>query len=163
MLSGRVISADGTYGPAFDHMALMVRLADGSRRLADVGFGDSFLAPLNLDERGEQYDRAGIFRITEGDEWAMQVRRDDAWSTEYLFTLDPHELSEYAPMCDFQQHSPESSFTKKKVCSLATPDGRVTLSADKLVITRNGVRDERPVAAEECDAVLRETFGISCE
>lgn len=160
MLSGRVISADGTYGPPFDHMALMVRLDDGSRWLADVGFGDSFLAPLSLDERGEQHDPAGVFRITEGDEWSMQVLRDGEWFPEYHFTLDPHELSEFTPMCDFQQYSPQSSFTKKKVCSLATMDGRVTLTADKLLITRNGVKEERAVAAEEWEEVLRETFGI---
>lgn len=161
MLSGRVISADGTFGPPFDHMALLVRLEDGSRWLADVGFGDSFLAPLSLDERGEQHDRAGNFRIVEGEEWSMQVRHDDAWSTEYLFTLDAHEVSEYAPMCDFQQFSPQSAFTKKKVCSLATRDGRITLSTNKLVLTRNGVREERSVEAGEWETVLKETFGIA--
>lgn len=160
MLSARVVTSTGDYGPPFDHMALMVRFEDGSRWLADVGFGDSFVLPLDLDERGEQHDPAGTFRIAEGGEWQMQQLREGAWSTEYLFTLDPHELSDYAPMCDWQQTSPESSFTKKRVCSVATPDGRITLTADKLIVTTGGVREERDVAAEEWEGVLRERFGI---
>lgn len=160
MLSARVVSADGRIGPPFDHMTLLVRFADGRRMLADVGFGDSFIRPLDLDERGEQRDPAGFFRIVEGEEWQMQQRHGDGWQTQYLFTLDPHELSEYAPMCDHQQFSPDSHFTKGRVCTLATEWGRVTLADAKLVITRDGVKTEVPVAAEEWDRVLGETFGF---
>jgi N-hydroxyarylamine O-acetyltransferase len=161
MLSGRVTTASGGFGPPFDHMALMVRLPDGSRWLADVGFGDSFVRPLSLDERGEQRDPAGTFRIVPGDEeWQMQMLRDGEWMTEYLFTLDPHALEDYAPMCHWQQTSPESSFTKKRICSLATEWGRITLTADQLIVTRDGVRQETPVSAEEWANVLRDTFGV---
>ncbi len=162
LLSARVITKDGTYGPPFDHMALLVRFADGSRWLADVGFGDSFVLPLNLDERGEQRDPAGMYRIVEGEEWQMQERDENGdWRTEYLFTLDPHELDEYAPMCDWQQTSPESSFTKKWVCSVATPDGRITLTRDRLIVTKGSAREEREVGAEEWEGVLRERFGFT--
>ena len=40
MLSAEVANADGVFGPAFDHMTLMVSLEQ--RWLVDVGFGDSF-------------------------------------------------------------------------------------------------------------------------
>jgi N-hydroxyarylamine O-acetyltransferase len=156
-----VISADGTYGPPFDHMALLVSFAGGTRALADVGFGDSFIAPLDLDSRAEQHDRAGVFRIEEGPEWKVMALRDGAWRTEYLFSLDPYDLADYAPMCDWQQTAPQSPFRKKRVCTLATPEGRVTLTADRLITTRNGVREERAVSAQEWEQVLRETFGIS--
>ncbi len=99
-LSARVIGADGTCGPPFDHMALLVRFPDGTRALADVGFGDSFIAPLDLDSRAEQHDRAGVFRIEEGPEWKVMALRDGAWRTEYLFSLDPYDLADYAPMCE---------------------------------------------------------------
>ena len=149
MLSARVPTADGGLGPPFDHMTLLVTI-DNTRWLADVGFGDSFLHPLNLD--GDN----GEFEIVRGEEWG--VRRNGR--TEYLFTLEPRELHEFAPMCEYQQHSPASGFTKKRVCSRATEWGRVTLSDAKLIITRDGVREEIPVAAEEWNDVLRETFGI---
>ena len=44
--------------------------------------------------------------------------------------------------------------------SIATPDGRITLTGEKLIVTKNGQRTETPVAAEEWDDVLRATFGI---
>jgi N-hydroxyarylamine O-acetyltransferase len=149
-LSGRVPTSDGGLGPPFDHMALLVTV-DGVRWLADVGFGDFSLHPLNLD--GDN----GEFEIVRGEEWG--VRRDG--KTEYLFTLDPHELHEYAPMCDYQQFDPRSSFTKKRVCTIATEWGRVTLADAKLIVTRHGERTEIPVAAEEWEHVLRDTFGIT--
>lgn len=160
LLSGRVTTAEGGFGPPFDHMALLVRFADGTRRLADVGFGQCFVAPLDLDREDEQHDRAGTYRIVRGDEWQLQVLNDGAWSTEYLFTLDQHELHEYAPMCDYQQTSPASSFTKRRVCTVATEWGRITLTDKKLITTREGVREEREVAAEEWEDVLAETFGV---
>src|ERR1043165_6754189 len=53
MLSARVPRADGTTSPEFDHMTLLVR-AGGERWLAGVGFGECFLHPLRIDDRGEQ-------------------------------------------------------------------------------------------------------------
>ena len=149
-LSAQVPTSAGPLGPPFDHMALLVRFGD-KRMLADVGFGDSFLHPLDLDERGDQEG----FRI-EGD----RVVRSNG-SLEYTFDLTPRELAEFAPMCAWQQSSPDSSFTKKWVCSLATRDGRITLTRDRLITTRNGVREERAVSAEEWNGVLRDTFGIA--
>lgn len=160
LLSGRVSTESGSYGPPFDHMALMVRLQDGTRWLADVGFGQSFVTPISLDREDEQHDRTGVYRIVRGDEWQMQVLRDGLWATEYLFTLDPHDLDEFAPMCDFQQTSPESSFVKRRVCTLATEWGRVTLTDGKLITTRNGEREETPVPEEAWEGVLRERFGV---
>ena len=153
LLSAQVPSAGGTLGPPFDHMTLLVRFAD-QRMLADVGFGDSFLRPLDLDERGEQDG----FRI-EGNQ--MLRRYDDEWRLEYAFDLTPREAEDFAPMCAWQQTSPESSFTKKWVCSVATREGRITLTRDRLITTRNGVREEREVGADEWPAVLRDTFGFA--
>ena len=61
MLSAQVANARGEFGPDFDHMTLMVTLA--TRWLADVGFGDSFLEPLLLDERREQVQGERAYRI----------------------------------------------------------------------------------------------------
>ncbi|MEO8382185.1 MAG: arylamine N-acetyltransferase [Acidobacteriota bacterium] len=160
MLSARVHSAAGGFGPPFDHMALLIRFGEQSRWLTDVGFGESHLQPLNLDARLEQHDPAGVFRIVPGEEFQMQSRHDGEWVPQFAFTLAPHELSEYAPMCDVQQFSPESHFTKGRVCTIATESGRVTLAETRLIITRDGERTEIPVAAEEWDEVLLETFVI---
>src|SRR5215213_9389215 len=51
MLSASVANAKGEWGPEFDHMTLLVTL--DKRWLVDVGFGDSFIEPLPLDDRNE--------------------------------------------------------------------------------------------------------------
>ena len=162
MLSAEVASADGTFSPAFDHMALLVTLEE--RWLADVGFGDSFRDPLRLDERGEQPEGARAFRIDEDGDHLLLLRRDgpgEPWQPQYRFTLQPYEYADYADMCRFHQTSPDSHFTRQTVCSLATPDGRVTLSGRKLITTQGGERQERILGSEEEPvAVLRELFGV---
>ncbi len=53
-LNGRVFSRSGKLGIDFDHLVLLVTVPGESRRwIADVGFGDSFVGPLVLQE-GEQ-------------------------------------------------------------------------------------------------------------
>lgn len=162
MLSAAVARADGTFGPEFDHMALLVALEE--RRLADVGFGDSFREPLRLDERGEQPEGTRAFRIDEDGGHLLLQRRDGAgqpWQPQYRFTLQPYEFPDYAGMCHFHQTSPESHFTRQTLCSLATADGRVTLSGKKLITTRGGERHERVLESEaERAALLRELFGV---
>jgi N-hydroxyarylamine O-acetyltransferase len=163
MLSAAVARADGTFGPDFDHMALLVTLDE--RWLADVGFGDSFRDPLRLDERGEQPEGTRTFRIDEDGDHLLLLRRDSSeepWQPQYRFTLQPYEFPDYAGMCHFHQTSPESHFTRQTLCSLATPEGRVTLSGMKLITTRGGERQERNVESEEeRAALLRELFGVA--
>jgi N-hydroxyarylamine O-acetyltransferase len=65
-------------------------------------------------------------------------------------------------MCTFHQTSRESPFTRKSVCSLATPEGRITVADRKLIETSNGGRQERVLASdEEWKRVLHEKFGIT--
>jgi N-hydroxyarylamine O-acetyltransferase len=64
-------------------------------------------------------------------------------------------------MGHYHQTSPESHFTQNRICSRATPDGRITLSGMKLIATVNGQREERVLTSEdERVSVLREQFGI---
>src|SRR5207247_5447824 len=60
------VYGDGQPGPPFDHLALVVRLADGSGPwLADVGFGSHSTYPLRFDSRQEQDDPAGRFWLAD--------------------------------------------------------------------------------------------------
>lgn len=158
MLSARVPREDGTTSPEFDHMTLLVR-AGGERWLVDVGFGECFLYPLRLDERGEQRDPAGVFRIEQVNErdWLLS----SAAQSEYLFSLEPHPLADFAAMCRYHQTSPRSSFTQKRVCTLATPSGRITLRDDRLLITENGTKREEPIA--DWNEALRAHFGVNLD
>lgn len=161
LLSARVIDKDGQPGPEYDHLTLLIQL-DG-RWLADVGFGDSFLEPLSFDNAGAQWRDGSAYRLTtEGSDWAMQRLHSGEWKTQYLFTLQPRELSEFSEMCRYHQTSPDSPFTRGRICSRATPDGgRITLSDMRLVITKGGERSESHLGGDEYDDALREHFGIN--
>jgi N-hydroxyarylamine O-acetyltransferase len=162
MLSAGVMNKRGEFGPEFDHMTLMVTLAE--RWLVDVGFGDSFREPLLLDARTEQVQGRRAYRIEEvgdGRLILMERREGDEWQAQYRFSLEPHVYADYAGMCRYHQTSPESHFTQRRICSLATADGRVTLSERRLIITRGGERHERELgSAEEYGEELRTHFGI---
>jgi N-hydroxyarylamine O-acetyltransferase len=164
MLSAGVANEEGGFGPDFDHMALMVTVND--RWLVDVGFGDSFREPLLLDKRGEQQQRERAYRIEQDGRYLILFQRDGGadgeWKAQYRFTLQPYVYSDYDEMCRYHQTSPQSHFTRARICSRATPDGRVTLSEMRLIETRNGVRHERVLAnEEEYAAMLLEHFGIT--
>ncbi len=165
MLATEVANAQGEFGPNFDHMTLMVSLAE--RWLVDVGFGDSFLKPLLLDERGPQVQGSRGYRIVSDNGHLILMRReeDDEWKAQYRFTLQPYAYPDYEEMCRYHQTSPDSHFTKARICSCATEDGRITLS-DMRFITTSGsgahqVRQERTLTSEEEYArVLRDQFGV---
>jgi N-hydroxyarylamine O-acetyltransferase len=83
------------------------------------------------------------------------------WKQQYFFSLKPRNLDDFAGMCHYHQTSPESRFTQNRICSRATPDGRITLSGMKLIVTRNGQRQERMLSSEsQWNNVLQEYFGI---
>jgi N-hydroxyarylamine O-acetyltransferase len=161
LLSGRVARENGSYSPEFDHLALRIDLEQSW--LADVGFGDSFLDPLLLKPDIEQKQDVGIFRIVErrGSLAVERKQPDTSWKTEYLFTLTPRKLQDFTAMCHFRQTSPDSHFTQKRICSLAVPNGRITLVDLKLITTKRGTRHERMLACEEERlAVLEQCFGV---
>ncbi len=64
-------------------------------------------------------------------------------------------------MSVFQQTSPESRFTRRWICSKATPDGRITLANRRLIISIHGQREERVLTTdEEVRGCLQDYFGI---
>ena len=164
LLSARVPREDGSLSPEFDHLTLRVDLEEPW--LADVGFGDCFLEPLRFAIGFEQPQGGRTYRIVE-EKGLLHVERtepDDRWKWQYSFTLTPRRLDEFAAMCLYHQTSRESPFTRKKLCTLATADGRITLSDRKLIITQNGRREERMVGPdEEWRSALMDYFNISLE
>jgi len=162
MLSARVYDG-GQLGPEFDHLVLLVEMKE--RWIADVGFGDSFLEPLRLDT-GEEIVQHGIsYRLTRSDGGIVLHRwRESEWEPQYTFSLTPRRLDEFSAMCRRHQTSPESIFTRKAVCSLAIPGGRITLSNRRLIGTVGRRREEAEVVSgEEYRALLKINFGIDLE
>ena len=156
LLSAEVARDDGSFGIPFDHMALRVDL-DGRPWLADVGFGESFLRPLPLEERNE-----GDYRLRQADDVWLLLHGDEA---KYRFTLTPRRLEDFARGCEHHQSSPETMFTQKLITTRATPDGgRVTLTPDRLVRHASGERSDEPIRnLDEWRQALAEQFDIVLE
>lgn len=162
MLSARVADGAGEFSPEFDHMALLISLEE--RWLVDVGFGDTFREPLRLDDPAVQEQAGGAYRIDRTDDLLILSERKngDRWRPQYLFNLEPFEYADYAARCRYHQSSPESHFTQRRVCTRATPDGRLTLSELRFISTTlAGERREVALQSEEeFAAMLRRRFGI---
>ena len=160
LLSARVWTGEG-FSQDFDHLTLLVHLEEDW--LADVGFGDCFIEPLRFVPDVEQTVPNSTYRlIADGANWMLQEKQDDgAWTPEYLFSTTPYKLKDFEAMCVWQQSSPDSYFTKRRICSRATDQGRVTLSEQKVIITNADQRQEIPLSDEAAvTAALKEHFGV---
>jgi N-hydroxyarylamine O-acetyltransferase len=159
LVAARVYS-DGRLGPPFDHLALIVRPADGSGPwLADVGFGSHSVYPLLFDRRDGQEDPAGRFRLADAEGGDVDVLKDG--EPQYRIERRGRSLADFVPTCWWQQTSPQSHFTRSTICSRLTDDGRVSISGRTLIQTSGGSRTEQPMPTD--DAVLaayRDEFGI---
>jgi N-hydroxyarylamine O-acetyltransferase len=163
MLSARVASRSGGFSPEFDHMTLLV--AFKGRWLVDVGFGDSFTEPKRLDYSGLQSDNGRVYHITRRSGGRLLLRWDAEkrlGEPQYLFSLRPRKLRDFVRRCRWHQTSPNSHFRKGPVCTQLTPDGRVTLTDRKLIVTRGNKRVERRVRNRtEFNGLLRKQFGMN--
>ncbi len=168
LLSARVYEGNESFGPDFDHMALLVDAAD-SRFLADVGFGDSFLEPLRLDVRDEQLQESATFQIRceaddESDRYTLMKSKElvnESLQPSFCFSLISREMTDFFDMCRFHQTSEESHFTRKDVCSMATTHGRITISGNELIVTDGDSRSTTTFRnAEEKTLALQQHFGV---
>ncbi|OGU64537.1 MAG: acetyltransferase [Stygiobacter sp. GWC2_38_9] len=161
MLSAGVAKNDGGFGPDFDHMTLMVSLEE--RWLVDVGFGDSFQQPLLIDSRDVQLQGVRSYQINDDGKYLVlkEKKNEGDWNAQYRFYLHPCELGDYEEMCRYHQTSPQSTFTQKRLCSIAKPNGRTTLSDMRLIETIGEEKFERTLADDtEYKTVLKKEFVI---
>ncbi|MEU3788848.1 arylamine N-acetyltransferase family protein [Streptomyces fructofermentans] len=173
LLAGRVYGEKNRLGIPYDHLALRVRTVDGGDLLADVGFGAHSHYPLALEERGEQADPGGTFRVivagadpagvqgSAGQFGDLEVVKDG--KSQYRLETRPRVLGDFTAGAWWHSTSPASHFTRSLVCSRVTEDGgRVTLSGRTLTVTGPDGRKETSelVADEDVLTAYRERFGI---
>lgn len=165
MISARVYNREkDRFGPEFDHLALIIEIEEEGSYLVDVGFGRFAMMPLQLAIGHDQRDGSFVYRIVRHSPTHFKVMHSDRgmpYDDDYLFSLLGQDLEDFEEQCRFHQTSPESSFTQKRVCSLATPEGRISLSDTQLTITRLGRKEEIAVSDEDDFGRKLETyFGI---
>ena len=163
LISCRVFK-DGEESDDLDHMAIIVTI-EGNRYLTDVGFGELFLEPkpLTYNQLAVDYNKYFKFLKNTGGEYILMSSADASdFKKEYVFSDRVRQYIEFMPRCEWHQNSQESTFTQKKVCSIATAEGRLTLTDDKLIETIKGQRKETALLnADDFYSKLQEHFGIS--
>jgi len=133
--------------------------------LVDAGFGEFTFSPLQIEFDKIQNDKRGQFTITkyEGDYLQVNKLSENGWRPEYIFTLKERLFSEFEPMCLYHQTSPQSHFTKNKLCSILTKEGnnRITITNNKLKITGGDKTKEESINDDkEFEKYLWEYFQI---
>ena len=158
---------DGRTAPEMDHLVLLVGAEDlDEPRLVDIGAGrDSFIVPLRATVSGEQPQPIGSARsrlVPEGDACRLQRREAGGeWEQSYLLNWQRRVLADFEAGCHFHQTSPESHFPRQRICTLLTPNVRVTLSDRLLITTADGQRTERELTDDdEYLEKMRTRFGI---
>ncbi|NLT49329.1 MAG: arylamine N-acetyltransferase [Ignavibacteria bacterium] len=163
LISANAANKNGTFGEEFDHMAIIINI-DNSLWLADVGFGDFPIYPLELKLNVGQLDVNRIVKIVKHDEQYLKVVKSvqgNRFVPLYLFTLLPRQIKDFKQMCLFHQYSPDSPFTKNRICSIETENGRVTMTDTHLTITAEGKKRKYDIKNEqEFKHYLKEFFNI---
>lgn len=155
LLAARVHGPSG-FGP-LSHLALRVDLDEPW--LVDVGFGRNPELPLRLDERGEQNDVGGVFRIETTDEGDLDLHRDG--SVLYRIEQRARELDDFKAAHWYLRTSPESHFTRSPFATLFTDQGITTLAGRRLITTEGTTRREEELESDEqVLATYRTDFGL---
>ena len=64
-------------------------------------------------------------------------------------------------MCDYHQTSPDSIFTRQRLVTMATPEGRIALIDMQLVTTKCAEKHESVVySKDQYKSILKRKFGI---
>jgi N-hydroxyarylamine O-acetyltransferase len=165
LISASVYQVDEEdFGPPAAHVAMIAEV-EGQKWLIDVGFGSSFPEPLLLVKTQPQEQDGITYVIKTEDEQNFVLDRSfdggQNFTPMYQFDLEPRKLNFFSRMCDFHQTSEASPLYRKKLISIARPGGRITLTSDKLIVTRDGDRRETDILDEaDFREKLRKHFGF---
>lgn len=144
-----------------DHLAIEVRLDQAY--LVDVGFGDSFIRPLRLNEVGPQDGGTGTFEFVPSAQGTTLTEHDDGVpSARYRFKRVDRQLSDFDSASQRLQTDPALHWSQKPFATRLLDGGpdRVTLLSDRLKVRRGEMWTETPVPEAEWAPTLREWFGM---
>ncbi len=145
------------------HMILAADI-DGTRWLADVGFGgDTLLEPISFDGDEQVQQGAWTFRlIREAHSRVLQGLRPDGWMALYAFTEEPQLPVDYEVANHFTSTWPRSPFVTKVVVQRSGLDERWMLIDDELRVERpSGTERWTVISPEERLFILADRFGLA--
>jgi len=161
-LGAAVVVGGFVTGPQPDHATIRVELE--RPYLVDVGFGDSFIRPLPLDDDGPHDGGHARYAFArDGGKTELLMEADGRWQRQFQFGTDPATPADFEASNEFLQVSPATGFTKRPFATRLLDGGpdRVTLLQDRLKLRRGGDWSETPVSADDWPATLDEWFGMT--
>lgn len=162
IISSRIIDENGNLGPRYDHLSLCIKT--DKEYLADVGYGDLFVRPIEI-RTGIQSDGRNYFKIEEYNDtdFVLSMSADgESFQDKYTFNLSEVSADKFNLSCLDKQVNPNSYFVKNTICTLPTATGRVTLFNNKFMEKRNGDKIEVPVINDlHMKVLLLDKFGIT--
>jgi N-hydroxyarylamine O-acetyltransferase len=144
------------------HMTLQVEV-DGSRVLADVGFGVfGLLLPVSLEQTGESRQFAWTYRVADDEGMrVLQLRNDAAWTDLYAFTLERHFPADYEMANHYTSTHPSSRFVQVLTAQRSATDVRRMLRDRDYSEHRGEAVTHRTLAGDdEVLDVLAEQFEL---
>ncbi len=161
-LLGAAALLDGP-NQTIDHLALEVNL--DQPYLVDVGFGRGSTRPLELNSSRRQGGGDADYQLFGSPQGTTLARLDDDVPTAlYRFKRVAHRLDDFVAASNRLQAQPNSRWQQPFATRLLDrgPD-RVTLTADKLRVCRDGSAHETDVPAEQWHDTLEAWFGFRLE
>jgi len=146
-----------------DHATIEVILG-GTAYLVDVGFGDSFATPLELNRSGPQDGFVDTFEFIQSPQGLTLTRHDRSGTPEaqYRFKRTVHALGDFAAASDALWSDTSSDWCQKPFATRLLDGGpcRITLLKDRLKHSTPSEETEEPVDDDDWHHVLVERFGI---
>ena len=146
------VTIDGINFTSKTHQAILVDTGS-NKWIADVGFGNNgMIAPLLLVEGSNQKQFAHVYRIIKEQRFGgylLQKKAGDTFNSLYAFTLDECYPEDFAMSNYYTATFPESFFTKIRMCTIPTKDGRITLTDAHFKVVKNGDISETAIKNEE--------------
>ena len=163
MVSSRICNKE-SYGPAFDHMSIVVKL--DKYWLVDVGYGDLFIEPLRLHTTGIQEDYFKKYRLEPLNDTEFllseSLKNKQDFVKRYIFHLEPRTIDEFYDQCAYKQSSPDSYFVRNTICTMPTKYGRKTILNDMFKIrNKDEVRETKISSHTDLLKILKDEFNIS--
>lgn len=163
-LAGGVMLGGGNPPDDPDHLTLRVDL--DAPYLVDVGFGDSAIRPLRLDDAGPQDGGDRTYRFRRDDKFtyleAQGEDEDGGWAPSFRFDATPRELADFDSRSNYLQNEPGLHWTEAPFATRLIGHGsdRVWLLKDRIKLRRDGHIETTGVPEYEWAGTLQTWFGL---
>lgn len=161
-LLGAAVLLDGP-NQQIDHLALEVTL--DQPYLVDVGFGESFIVPLELNRSGAQDGGSGTYEFIGSSQGLTLTMHDTSGLpvARYRFKRVNRTLSDFTPASERLQSDRGLHWSAKPFATRLIEGGpdRITLLKDRLKTVVDGRETETAVDEADWADVLRSEFSMA--